>query len=309
MKAHRSLDVEPLPLRIAPVTDRHFAACETFIKPMEWSCVYLSEKLISLNKEKRLTPRSRAPEFFMLTEGEDGEECRGVLFVSRGGKVLHCLAPCVLESRAWQKELRSFFKGRKIASIGGEREANRFLERACGALFFSKTDYIFMRRFRDADGGAENSAKSPLAVKDAAIRACTEKDADELLPLQIAYEAEEGARRGDGAMAAKALMRLRGLLRGETVIACRDESTGRLLGKAGTNAKGFCWNQIGGVYTLPAERGRGIAAFMVAELARLSAAEGKDAVLFVKPGNKAAQAAYAKSGFKECGAFRVAARG
>ena len=287
--------------RIVPVDEERLAACETFIKMREWSCVYLSEKLIDFKNERRET------EFFMLSEGEGGEDCRGVLFVSRAGNVLHCLSPQALESRAWRRELRSFFKERKIASVGGEAAANRFVEKACGGLFFSKTDYVFMRRF--CDGGAkEASAKGAPAPKGTAVHICAEKDADELLPLQAAYEAEEGGLRDDGLDAAKALMRLRGLLRRETVIACRDSSTGRLLGKAGTNAKGFGWNQIGGVYTLPSERGRGIASFLVAELARLSAAEGKSAVLFVKPKNKAARQAYAKSGFKECGAFRVAGR-
>ena len=307
MKGKRFLkDGARPPLRIVPVTEEHFAACAALIKMNEWSCVYLSERFIGFMEERRAGLAPRAAEFFMLAEGERCAECRGVLFVSRGGNVLHCLDCRVLKSRAWRRELRSFFKKRSVASIGGEAAANRFLERACGALFFSKTDYIFMRRLRDDGEGEARNPKGGLAVKGTDVYTCGEKNADMLLPLQVAYEEEEGGARGSALDESKVLLRLRGALRRETVIACRDVSTGRHLGKAGTNAKGFGWNQIGGVYTLPAERGRGIAAFMVDELARLSSNEGKSAVLFVKPKNKAARAAYAKSGFKECGAFRVA---
>ena len=302
----KSMGDEPSSLRIVPAADEHLAACEAFIKMREWSCVYLSERLVDFKNERRAS--SAESELFLLFEGDGSADCRGILFVSRAGNVLHCLSPDVLKSRAWQKALKAFFKGKKIASIGGEAAANRFLEKACGTLFFSKTDYLFMRRFCTDGAGEAANLKSACAVKGTAVYVCTEKDADELLPLQAAYEAEENGIRDDGLDTAKALMRLRGILRRETVIACRDERTGRLLGKAGTNAKGFGWNQVGGVYTLPQERGRGIAAFLVAELARLSACEGKSAVLFVKPKNKAAQSAYAKSGFKECGGFRVAVR-
>ena len=306
MKARTPLMREPSQLRIVPVTDERLAACDTLIKMNEWSCVYLSEKFVEFKNKRRLTSRPRESEFFMLIDEAAGAECCGVLYVSRGGNVLHCLAPRVAKSRAWGRALKLFFNERRVAAISGEAAANRFLERACGALLFAKTDYIFMRKLRCAAGGEAPNGNGRLAVKGAAVCACSEEDADELLPLQIAYEAEEVGAPTDEEASAKVLLRLRGMLRSETVVACREESTRRLLGKAGTNAKGMGWNQIGGVYTLPAERGRGIAAFMVDELARLSSNEGKDAVLFVKPKNKAARSAYAKSGFKKCGAFRVA---
>ena len=295
------------PFRIIPVEDRHLVTCEAFIAAREWACAYLSEKFIAFRSEKRTSEKPQATEFFMLREGEKDEGCRGVLFVSRGGKVLHCLSRQTLESKAWKNELRSFFGDRKVVSIMGEAKANRFLEKICGRLSFNASSFILMRRFRNGSR-EELTPKIRHAAKEAAAHICSEKDAEELLPLQIAYEAEElGAKSGEEA-SEKTLMRLKACLRQQTVIACRDALTGKLLGKAGTNAKGMGWNQIGGVYTLPAERNKGVAQFMVSELAHVSAREGKDAVLFVKPKNKAAQAAYAKSGFKECGEFRMAVR-
>ncbi len=303
---------------IAPIEKSHLAICESFIKKREWMCVYLSERFVAfkaklLNIEK--DTEAKGSEFFMLTEtpidiAKVAEpRITGVLFVSIRGNVLHCLPPRVMQSKTWRQKLRTFFKGKKVASIMGEREANRFLERICGGIFFNKSDYIFMRRFRNAAEEAMPCPESAYSSNGAAAHTCSIKDADALLPLQIAYESEELEIQDNETASEKALMRLKSALRRQTILACCDTLTGKLLGKAGTNAKGMSWNQIGGVYTLPAERGKGIAAFMVSELAKLSAAEGKNAVLFAKNSNKAAQNAYAKSGFKECGAFRIAARG
>jgi uncharacterized protein len=83
------------------------------------------------------------------------------------------------------------------------------------------------------------------------------------------------------------------------------EEGGVIVAKAGTNARGFGVDQIGGVYTLPARRGRGLGyALMVALLAEIGA-EGRMPALFVKPGNAPARALYRGLGFRDIGDYRA----
>ena len=79
----------------------------------------------------------------------------------------------------------------------------------------------------------------------------------------------------------------------------------RYVAKAGSNAQGFHWFQIGGVYTLPAYRNKGLAAAAVAHLINTHSAESHGFALFVKTANTAALRVYEKLGFEQCGLFRM----
>ena len=79
----------------------------------------------------------------------------------------------------------------------------------------------------------------------------------------------------------------------------------RYVTKTGTNAQGFHWFQIGGVYTLPAYRNKGLAAAAVAHLISTHSAEAHGFALFVKTANTAALRVYEKLGFEQCGLFRM----
>jgi len=69
--------------------------------------------------------------------------------------------------------------------------------------------------------------------------------------------------------------------------------------------QGFHWFQIGGVYTLPAYRNKGLAAAAVAHLINTHSAEAHGFALFVKTANTAALRVYEKLGFEQCGLFRM----
>ena len=87
------------------------------------------------------------------------------------------------------------------------------------------------------------------------LRRPTPADAGALLPLQHAYEKEEVLL--DPALFNDALS-MRSLLqslREEVHVVLERE--GRPLAKAATNARGFTVDQIGGVYTVPTDRGKG----------------------------------------------------
>ncbi|MFA6507026.1 MAG: GNAT family N-acetyltransferase, partial [Treponemataceae bacterium] len=135
------------------------------------------------------------------------------------------------------------------------------------------------------------------------IRRAFAADAELLFPLQAAYEIEEVV--PVGGIFAPAAVRLafeRSIKERIILYAVMD---GKAVGKAGTNARAYTRDQIGGVFVDPAYRGRGIATRLVAELAAILRAEGRKAVLFVKKRNAPARAAYEKVGFVPTEDYRI----
>ena len=75
------------------------------------------------------------------------------------------------------------------------------------------------------------------------------------------------------------------------------ELDGVPVAKAATNARGFGVDQIGGVYTVPEKRSKGLAARVVADLLETVFRDKAAACLFVKKKNRPALALYDRLGF------------
>ena len=135
------------------------------------------------------------------------------------------------------------------------------------------------------------------------VRRATADDLDALVPLQEAYEHEEVLTPIHVFNPAACKVSLARAIERQLVFAA--EEGGVIVGKAGTNARGFHVDQIGGVYTLPARRGRGVAAALMAALLADIHAQGRKPSLFVKPANIAAMALYHGLGFEEIGDYRA----
>ena len=75
--------------------------------------------------------------------------------------------------------------------------------------------------------------------------------------------------------------------------------------KAGTNARGYGYDQIGGVFTRVKLRNRGIGTTVMQTLMKEIAKDGKKVCLFVKKTNPSALAMYANIGFKTVGEYRI----
>lgn len=138
---------------------------------------------------------------------------------------------------------------------------------------------------------------------DFTVRRASAADMDALVPLQEAYEREEVLTpiHEFNAVASRAAL-ARSLELQRVYVALEK---GRVVAKAGTNARGFGVDQIGGVFTLPEKRGRGAAFALMAALLTEIGAEGRGVALFVKPGNAPAIALYRRLGFASIGDFRA----
>jgi predicted GNAT family acetyltransferase len=127
------------------------------------------------------------------------------------------------------------------------------------------------------------------------VRRADQYDAEILFPLQKGYEMEEVVIEPSHFSDAQCMKFLKHSLKEELVyVAERD---GTPVAKAATNARGFSVDQVGGVYTVPQERGKGIGAVVVTELLRAMFLEKEAACLFVKKYNRPAIALYDRLGF------------
>lgn len=80
---------------------------------------------------------------------------------------------------------------------------------------------------------------------------------------------------------------------------------GEAIARVATNAQGYQTAQIGGVYTDPAWRGRGLARWLMSKLIDTLTENGKNASLFVKEANVAALRLYDGLGFSFESNFRI----
>ncbi len=126
----------------------------------------------------------------------------------------------------------------------------------------------------------------------------------ELFPLQRGYELEEVML--DPLLFRERICRanLHRILTEQHVFAALDTG-GTPLAKANTNALGITCEQIGGVYTLPEHRRRGLAGMVMEALIRDIDSRGRKACLFVNQANGGAVRLYRRCGFEIRGEFRI----
>lgn len=147
---------------------------------------------------------------------------------------------------------------------------------------------------------AANSAGTGLPIPHGfTCVPCSEADVNLLLPLQKEYDSVEVLLPGAKLDVPLCRLNLRKILREQFVLGVRADNadSGFFVAKAGTNAIGLNWVQLGGVCTLPEYRGKGLAAFLVNKIALQKLSDGKKTALFVKNKNLPAQKAYKKAGF------------
>lgn len=155
-------------------------------------------------------------------------------------------------------------------------------------------DFLFVRR------------GEPLGPAEPGLRLAVERDVAALVPLIHAYRIEDGlARPTDTATAWIRDHTQERIEAGHLFVA---EDAGRIAFIGAFNFHGPRGTGLGGIYTVPSARGRGLAARGTAAMCRIAFSESQVVTLHVNPRNAPALAAYRRAGLRSAGHFRLTFR-
>ena len=239
--------------------------------------------------------------FFLV---QDGGKTTDAFSFSKSGQILHCLPNAYTERRgALLQALTDFFSVQEqceLFNIVGEEKGTNVIKTAIQMALDRTTrheqTYLLLE---EKSSAPQSQTTEPLTVVQ-----CTPQMCDALLPLQCAYEREEVLWTGERFDQNVTRLSFQRALRTQQIFALAKN--GAYIAKGGTNALGKKYAQLGGMYTVPGERGNGYATQLVRHIVATLRAQGKKSVLFAKPDNAPALRLYEKCGFVRIGNWRIA---
>ena len=255
----------------------------------------LADEALCVPFTSRLRAGGRGSAVYCNVE-EQGTVTDCILFSSGG-----LLLPVLSSPPARRQELAGLIS-RLRPSVHSIMGITRCVEEAEGLVPVAPTrriEYFLMTLARE---GAHRLWTAPLAP-GLRVRRAGPADASAILPLQEAYEKEEvlidPAHFNEGVC----LRSLVQSLREEVMFVL--ERDGQPVAKAATNARGYTVDQIGGVYTVAADRDKGFARVVMVALLREIFREKAAACLFVKKKNKPAISLYQGLGFQPVNEYTI----
>jgi hypothetical protein len=262
-----------------PVTRRDLPAVLRFLLREEAQCVAVTSRIRAGCRGCQL----------WCDELPDGTVTDCILYTSGG-----LLLPVLSQPPAHRRELAEVISRLRpsVQSVMGIARSVEEAEALVPAAATRRMEYFLMV----LDAGSAHRLWTPPLAPGMRVRRATAADAAGIFPLQKAYEIEEVLL--DPSHFNEALCQ-RSLVQGlRDEVICLLESGGTIAAKAGTNARGYTVDQIGGVYTVPALRGKGLARAVMAALLKEIFREKAAASLFVKKKNRPAIALYHGLGFQ-----------
>ncbi len=227
---------------------------------------------------------------FDICGGSGDAPLKGVISFSDGGQILHCLKfTSETEKAEFCKFIAAEIPRGQVFCILGEKEGCELIASAVKKKRRQTRCYKLMH--------FDENAKKLLPPEKLRLVKCGIDQLNELVPLQKGYELDEVLIDKADFEETVSRLTLRKALREQIIYALFAEQQSFAVAKAGTNARGLNWYQLGGIYTVSRFRSHGYAAFLAQTLALKNAEMGKKTALFVKDVNIPAQKAYAKAGF------------
>lgn len=276
-----------------------------FLLEREWSCVSITSRLRTDGFPTALTIRNRAA-IYIREEPSEPDAIRELLYHSVHGMVVPVLDPGAAGPGSDRPDLVRLVSETMpfVYSVIGLSRDVIAIERALRRPPHHTVEYYLMTLEPPEPVTVGPAADTGAAPPDGILcRRATVQDAAGLFSLQSAYEREEVLLNPASFDPASCMIQLQEALRNEIVVAA--EIDGRPIAKAGTNAIGYAWAQIGGVYTDREWRGRHVARLLMRYLIGVLASEGLRACLFVKTRNEPALALYRGLGFTVRDDFRI----
>lgn len=275
-----------------------------FIEKRENECTALMEQVLK-----------SAENVFVLEDVLHGHFC--ALFYLRNKSTLFHFIPFVkkepeadfnfseIQKQEIEKALFVFLSDLEIFCVSGEYDGTLFINsilRRAGKILLELREYILM------ENDFSNSACLELEDRiDVFVKKCSLEDKNFLIELERKYRLEEvviNQKEEDDKIIHFVLNKA---LTTQCIFCAMKIENGKLfaVAKAGTNAQGKNYFQLGGVFCREEFRNRRIAFFVIQHLLQYIHSCEKKASLFVKVKNEPAKKLYKNLGFTETGKYAI----
>ena len=281
---------------------------KTFLEPWEYSCVTLCshvrkkkfEKLYVIAEGGPSTPSTSSGTTGTADVAAEGPGILGILYLDK--TLLYCI-PHPDKIAGLTESLAEFLKDKTISCLSGEPDAGSYILKALSTN--GKTPY----QINNYNLMTLDTTPFPPPEKlscDDEIKRCSspENDTELLLGLQKMYMAKEVAPAGKQISDLEAAAQLKTILKDQLCFALWSD--GEIVAKANTNAIGFEYAQLGGVYTHPLFRKNYYAWNLVYTICTRIIKSGRKISLFVKEKNNPANTLYERIGFMPAGKYIIA---
>ncbi|MBO4534115.1 MAG: GNAT family N-acetyltransferase, partial [Treponema sp.] len=235
-----------------------------------------------------------------VPEALEGPQIKGILYLDK--TLLYCI-PDADKLDGLEQTLTDFLKDKQVSCLNGESTA--------GIILLDALDKLGRKPYQTNHYNTMTLQASPLPPPEALscddeIKRCAspELDTELLLQLQKMYMAKEVAPAGKQVTDLEATAQLKSILKDQLCFALWAD--GEIVAKANTNAIGFNYVQLGGVYTHPLYRKNYYAWHLVYTICTRVLKTGRKISLFVKEKNNPAHALYERIGFTTFGKYEIA---
>lgn len=238
--------------------------------------------------DQLIIPSSKIAKVFCEVSDSNPGIIINAIMITSGGIVMPIFSDNPPSSQVIQKMIEKIIiYKKKIFCLLGITKDTEYIKEMLNYTSYSIIDYLLLKENNNTHFSIE---KTFLKIKKAKKR-----DAMLLFPLEKAYLLEEVLVGNSGINQQAVLINLKKTCTNQSVFYGLFEN--KIIAKVNTNGKGFCYNQIGGVFTKPEYRNLGISTYLMKILLNEIHISGKNAVLYVKKENKPALTLYKKLGF------------
>lgn len=277
-------------MNIIDATEKHFQLLKAFIQPYEFSCAGLAAII-----------RKSSEQIFIISSSSNPastQEIAGVF--SYKHSIFHCLPDLSLLDSGFESSFIEFFKDKKVSSIIGKRDGTEYLYSLLQKAGFKSEQQVFYKLM--TLDSKPNLPPQPL-VNDDEIRRCMLTNIEDLHNLQKEYMETEIAPVGRHITDLETDASLKQIFKNQLCFALYSNE--EAVAKVNTNAIGFEWIQIGGVFTHPMYRHNYYAWHLLSLLCMRIQKTGRHPCLFVKEKNTGAFDLYSRIGFTQKDNFAI----
>ncbi|MCF0242254.1 MAG: GNAT family N-acetyltransferase [Treponema sp.] len=278
-----------------PVAEEHYEILKSFLTPYEYYCASLCSSVRKKSKNIYIVLKSGAGNSL-----KNENDIFGVIYLNLS--MLFCLPFLKENDSDFEHSFLNFIQDKKIKCVDGEEKAAQIINKNLQKKLIHPTmvnEYFLMTK---EDDFLLPPPSSLLSMGEEII-CCNANHLEDLFDLQKSYLKEEVAQGMETPTELYIKSNLKMLLRTQKVFAI--ETDGKFVAKVNTNAIGWNWVQIGGVYTHLQYRRSGYGLCLMSLLSRRIIKTGRKICLFVKKKNIPALQLYEKLGFKKSCSFCI----